>query len=137
MTFLPKKKRILDEMSPICYVSSFSIFLMADQSFYYFMINLYKNIGPSRDGTRDPWICSQTRICCQTRYRLGYAVMALTPVMLLQPETVLHPLLQQCFCYISDLTFVSLSQKHCYIRGPDICPWPQQRSCQPETVLQP
>ena len=26
-----------------------------------------------RNRTRDPWICSQTRICCQTRYRLRYA----------------------------------------------------------------
>ena len=29
-------------------------------------------MGPDRDQTRDPWICSQTRICCQTRYRLRY-----------------------------------------------------------------
>ena len=28
---------------------------------------------PSQDQTRDPWICSQTRICCQARYRLRYA----------------------------------------------------------------
>ena len=30
-------------------------------------------MGLGRDRTRDPWICSQTRICCQTRYRLRYA----------------------------------------------------------------
>ena len=30
-------------------------------------------MGPGRDRTRDPWICSQTRICGQTRYRLRYA----------------------------------------------------------------
>ena len=30
-------------------------------------------MGPGRDRTRDPWISSQTRICCQTRYRLRYA----------------------------------------------------------------
>ena len=30
-------------------------------------------MGPGRDRTRDPWICSQTRICCQTPYRLRYA----------------------------------------------------------------
>ena len=36
------------------------------------MINLHKSMGPGRDRTRDPWICSQTRICCQTRYRLHY-----------------------------------------------------------------
>ena len=39
----------------------------------YFMINLHESMGPGRDRTRDPWICSQTRICCQTRYRLRYA----------------------------------------------------------------
>ena len=31
-------------------------------------------MGPGRDRTRDPCICSQTRIYCQTRYRLRYAV---------------------------------------------------------------
>ena len=30
-------------------------------------------MGPGRDRTRDPWICSQTRICYQTRYRMRYA----------------------------------------------------------------
>ena len=39
----------------------------------YFMINLHESMGPGRDRTRDPWFCSQTRICCQTRYRLRYA----------------------------------------------------------------
>ena len=39
----------------------------------YFMINLHESMGLGRDRTRDPWICSQTRICCQTRYRLCYA----------------------------------------------------------------
>ena len=34
--------------------------------------NLHESIGPGRDRTRDPWICSQTRICCQTCYRLRY-----------------------------------------------------------------
>ena len=37
------------------------------------MINLHESMGPDRYQTRDPWICSQTRICCQTRYRLRYA----------------------------------------------------------------
>ena len=33
------------------------------------MINLHECMGPGRDRTRDPWICSQTRICshCATR----------------------------------------------------------------------
>ena len=39
----------------------------------YFMINLLESMGPGRDRTRDPWICSQTRICCQTLYRMRYA----------------------------------------------------------------
>ena len=30
-------------------------------------------MGPGWDQTCDPWICNQTRISCQTRYRLGYA----------------------------------------------------------------
>ena len=30
-------------------------------------------MGLDRDRTRDPWICDQTRICSQTRYRLRYA----------------------------------------------------------------
>ena len=37
------------------------------------MINLHESMGPDRDRTRDPWICSQTCICSQTRYRLRYA----------------------------------------------------------------
>ena len=39
----------------------------------HFMINLHESMGPDRDRTRDPWICSQTPICRQTRYRLRYA----------------------------------------------------------------
>ena len=38
------------------------------------MINLHESLGLDRDRTRDPWICSQTRICIHTRYRLRYAV---------------------------------------------------------------
>ena len=37
------------------------------------MINLHESMVPGRDRTRDPWICSQTHICSQTRYRLRYA----------------------------------------------------------------
>ena len=37
------------------------------------MINIHESMGAGPDRTRDPWICSQTRICCQTRYRLRYA----------------------------------------------------------------
>ena len=31
------------------------------------------SLGPGWDQTRDPWICSQIRICSQTNYRLSYA----------------------------------------------------------------
>ena len=34
----------------------------------YFIINLQEIMGPGRDRTRDPWNCSQTRICIQTRH---------------------------------------------------------------------
>ena len=37
-----------------------------------FMINLHESMWPGWDRTRDPWIGSQTRICCKTRYRLRY-----------------------------------------------------------------
>ena len=37
------------------------------------MINLHESMVLGRDRTRDPWICSQTHICSQTRYRLRYA----------------------------------------------------------------
>ena len=37
------------------------------------MININESMGPGRDRTRNPWICSQTRICSQTCYRLRYA----------------------------------------------------------------
>ena len=40
----------------------------------YFMINLC-SMEPGWSQTRDPWICSQTRICCQTHYRLCYAAL--------------------------------------------------------------
>ena len=38
----------------------------------YFMINLGESMGLGQDRTSDPWICSQTHICSQTRYRLCY-----------------------------------------------------------------
>ena len=37
------------------------------------MTNLHESMGPGRDPTRNPWICRQTRICSQTRYKLRYA----------------------------------------------------------------
>ena len=45
-------------------------------------------MGLGQDQTHDPSICSQTRICCQTHYRLGYTArfnisytMVITPLM--------------------------------------------------------
>ena len=49
----------------------------------YFMINLHESMGLGRDRTRDPPICSQSRICCQTRYRLRYAARSLWNVITL------------------------------------------------------
>ena len=42
------------------------------------MINLHESMVPGGDRTRDPWICSHTRICSQTRYRLRYAARLTT-----------------------------------------------------------
>ena len=44
------------------------------------MINLNKSMGPGWDLTRNPWICSQTRMCCQTCYQLRYAAQCLQSV---------------------------------------------------------
>ena len=44
------------------------------------MINLHESMGPGRDRTRDLWVCSQTRICCQTRYRLSYVARFRPPL---------------------------------------------------------
>ena len=46
----------------------------------YFMVKLHETIGPGRDRTPDPWICSKTCICSQTCYRLCY-VAGVTPSM--------------------------------------------------------
>ena len=63
----------------------------------YFMINFHESMGPGRDRTRDPWNCSQTRICSQTRYRLRYAArypLACEISILLPVETAFS--LQHC-----------------------------------------
>ena len=39
---------------------------------HYLSINLHESMGPGRERTRDPCICSQVRICSLTRYRLRY-----------------------------------------------------------------
>ena len=40
----------------------------------YFMINYHESKRPDWDRTPNPWICSQTHICCLTGYQLRYAV---------------------------------------------------------------
>ena len=45
---------------------------------------------PGRDRTRDPWICSQTRICSHTRYQLRYA--ARSPYMGTPPTSPADPM---------------------------------------------
>ena len=47
-------------------------------------------MGPDQDRTRDPWICSQTHICSQTRYRLRYAARHKLEVV-------------ASFCYLGDM----------------------------------
>ena len=37
--------------------------------------------GPGRDRTGDPWTCSQTHICSQTRYKLRYKARQTTHVL--------------------------------------------------------
>ena len=39
----------------------------------YFMNKHHESMEPGWDQTGNPWICSQTRICCQTRYRQHFA----------------------------------------------------------------
>ena len=56
----------------------------------YFMINLHESMGPGRDRTRDPWICSQLRICNQTRYRLHYAARYVSNHMIAIRTFFLH-----------------------------------------------
>ena len=45
------------------------------------MINLHKSMGSGPDLTRDPWICSQTRICSQTGHQLRYKALSLSDGM--------------------------------------------------------
>ena len=42
------------------------------------MIYLHESMGPGRDQTRDPWICSQTCIC--SGYRLSYSKLILNEI---------------------------------------------------------
>ena len=42
----------------------------------YFIINLLESMGPGRDRTRDPWICSQTRIAWEVNYYIKTGVVS-------------------------------------------------------------
>ena len=57
------------------------------------MINPHESMGPGRGRTRDPWICSQTRICSQTGYRLRYVARSWGFEWLIKSEV----LLKVCF----------------------------------------
>ena len=71
-----------------------------------------ESMGPGRDRTRDPWICSQTGICCQTRYRLRYVA----PLMLY------IPLNNKTFSWVVQIEIVSCSRtQHCANGGIWIC----------------
>ena len=47
-----------------------------------FTINLNEGMETGRDRTRDPWICSQARICSQTRYRLRYVARLIVYILM-------------------------------------------------------
>ena len=52
---------------------------------------IYESMWPGQDPTRDPWICSQTCICSQTRYQLRYG------------EWSSDRMVVASFCYLSDI----------------------------------
>ena len=54
------------------------------------MINLQESMGPGRDRTRDPWNCSQSRICSQTRYRLRYGNWVCTYLLMCRLIDILY-----------------------------------------------
>ena len=76
----------------------------------YSMINLQESMGPDQDRTRDPGICSQTRICSQSSYRLRYTntILLLLPLvyvsnLLICSHSVLSTnfVLSRCLCSVS------------------------------------
>ena len=95
------------------------------------MINLHESMGPDRDRTRDPWICSQTRICSKTRYRLRYAarlclavnnvwlhVNALQIKYIFRKNTLLMHLTRQlkfCSCMIKHGCVRNVTCSECYL----------------------
>ena len=72
------------------------------------MINLQESMGPGRDQTPDPWICSQTSICCQTHYRLRYAAWHV--LFIFRPEGK-GWIIVNYFSYFSTKTHVVGTQK--------------------------
>ena len=69
-------------------------------------------MGPSRDRTRDPWICSQTRICNQTRYRLPYAArlsVAFDMISKNVSQNFAHIILKSQYVWLSVYLYLPLS----------------------------
>ena len=76
-----------------------------------FYDQLHERMGPGRDRTHDPWICSQTRICCQTRYRLRYAARynsSSNETFLYKVLCLIHPrldsILEFCWTFLFSAT---------------------------------
>ena len=80
------------------------------------MINLHESMGPDRDRTRDPWICSQISICSQTRYRLRYAARLMIRLRVLAgwSETLLvaHTTLLEISCHGSNAVYFGIYVTH-------------------------
>ena len=71
-------------------------------------------MGPSRDRTRDPWNCSQTCICSQTRYRLRYAARCFPCGVLGQVWYLIYRFLN----FATFLTRIHLYQQLSTMSGP-------------------
>ena len=91
----------------------------------YVMINLHESIGPARDGTQVPCICSQTRFCSQTGY-LMHALCrnALTTEPLRSAISALYQVLHEVF-------FVLLL----YVPSQQLWSWPDGQFTSPHLFL--
>ena len=66
-------------------------------------------MGPGRDRNRDPWICSQTRICCQTRYRLRYAARYCAPLCI---TSLMSHVMKKMLCTIQNKSPIFIVEVH-------------------------
>ena len=86
---------------------------------------------PGRDRTRDPWICSQTRICSHTRYRLRYAARypplgSDNPDYLAQLDTYLSRIPENAHIWLSgDFNLTNINWTDSSVKGsaskPGLC----------------